>query len=74
MSRTLRLLPEFVKGPAVGAARRALEFLAREPFEQRVADAITCLSITVAPVATLEGRMGLISGAGHVGPRRRAYA
>ena len=70
MSRTLRLLAELVEGPAVRTARGAPELLAGKPFEQRVADTITCCSITVASVRTFEGRMGLIRGAGHVGPRR----
>ena len=68
MSRTLRLLPELIKGPAVRTTGRALEFLAGKPFEQRVTNTVTCCSITVASVRTFERRMGLISGAGHVGP------
>ena len=74
MSRTLRLLPKFIKGPPVRPGRGALEFLAGKALEQGVAHTITCCSITITSVATLEGRMGLISGAGHVGPRRRTYA
>ena len=35
MSTALRLLPEFIKGPAVRTTRGALEFLAREALEQR---------------------------------------
>ena len=74
MSGTLRLLAELVEGPAVRTTRGALELLAGEAFEQRVADAITCCSITVSSIGTFERRMGLISGAGDVGPRRRGDA
>ena len=73
MSTTLRLLPEFIKGPAVRTARGALELLAGKPFEQGVTNTVTCCSITVSSIGTLQRRMGLIRGAGHVGPRRAAY-
>ena len=73
MATTLRLLAELVEGPAVGAARGTPELLAGKPFEQRVTNTVPCLSITVASVRTFEGRMGLIRGAGHVGPRCAAY-
>ena len=52
MSRTLRLLPKFVEGPAVRTTGGALELLAGEAFEERVADTVTCCSITVASVRT----------------------
>ena len=67
--RALRLLAELVEGPPVRTTRGALELLAGEAFEQRVTNTVTCCSITVSSIGTFEGRMGLIGGAGHVGPR-----
>ena len=71
--RALRLLAELVEGPAVGPGRGTLKSFAREALEKRVTDTVARRSITVAPIGTLEGRVGLIRGAGHVGPRRAAY-
>ena len=52
VSTTLRLLPELIKGPAVGAARGALELFTGEALEQGVTNTVTCCSITVASVRT----------------------
>ena len=52
MPRTLRLLPELVEGPPVGAARGTLELLAGEALEERVTNTVPCCSITVSSIGT----------------------
>ena len=72
--RALRLLAELVEGPAVGAARRTFKFFTREALEQRITYTVARRSVTVASIGTLQRSMGLIRGAGHVGPRCRGDA
>ena len=70
MPTTLRLLAELVEGPAVRAGRGTPEPFAREALEERITDTVPRRAVTVASVRTLQRRMGLIRGAGDVGPRR----
>ena len=72
--RALRLLAELVEGPAVRAARGTLKFFTGEALEKRVTHTVARGPITITSIGTLEGRVGLIRGAGHVGPRRRGDA
>ncbi len=53
MPRTLRLLPKFVEGPAVGAGRGTLEIFAREALEQGITNTVPRRAVAVASVATL---------------------
>ena len=71
--RALRLLAELVEGPAVRAGRGALKSFTCEALEKRVTDTVARRAVTVASVRAFEGRVGLIRGAGDVGPRCAAY-
>ena len=73
MPRALRLLAELVEGPAVRAGRGALKSFTCEALEKRVTDTVARRAVTVASVRAFEGRVGLIRGAGDVGPRCAAY-